>query len=84
MESEFSLVDYDSYLEKNPDHQELGRSLLYLFDAYAGDLGVESPDDPVFVDFAGDRMYDCQVPDKLRQRVKAWLASTGGRGEFRG
>ena len=84
MESEFSLVDYDSYLEKNPECQELGRALLDLFDAHAGDLGVENPDDPVFVDFAGDRMCDCQVPVKVRQRVKAWLASTGGFGEFRG
>jgi len=83
MQSEFSLVDYDSYLEKKPAHRELGLALLYLFDTLAGDLGVENPDDPVFVDLAGDRMYDAQVPPELRQRAKAWLWS-GARGEFRG
>ena len=79
----FSLEDHDSYLEKKPAHAELGRALLYLFDAVGADLGVDSPDDSAFVSYAGDRMYDSRVPDKVRASAKAWLKG-GAQGEFKG
>lgn len=68
-----AIVDLDSnnfkYDPAQHSEQDIIKAVKSLFQGVASDLGVDDMQSDEFQDFAGDRLSDAKVPDKVIKTV---------------